>query len=371
MAHRYRCYTIRMSDDLPPSKFGAGYTVGGDVPRPASPQLPSPQPPQTFQTNSPFGASPPPPPSEPPSYPAMGYGAPSGYGLPPSAPAYGAPTSNLVATFRSNKLILHTVAGALSGAFGAILANAMPETWPRSQFQVAIMTGLWFAIITSIIATALFVSDSWHQRRGMLASRIALTWLSGAGAGFLAGAIAQYVYTFDIGSLEFKNYVFRTFCWGLAGALVGGLLSRTVPNLSFIRGSAAGFIGGCLGGICFILISDHTAVVWGRIFGVAILGLALGLAMYVVEKLFSAASLEIVWGPNETSQVALGPQPITVGGDVEDDVFVRGLPPNVSSIVLRNGQIEHIENYSGQCTPMGNGSQLQVGPIQLIVHARQ
>ena len=115
-------------------------------------------------------------------------------------------------------------------------------------------TGLWFGICSAVIAASLFVSAEWYQRRKLLAGRILKVFLFGAVAGFVSGAIAQGVFLVDIGSIEFQNYVLRSFCWGLAGAIIGGLFSRTVPNLGLSRGCAAGFIGGCIGGILFVLV---------------------------------------------------------------------------------------------------------------------
>ncbi|TDO10475.1 hypothetical protein EV580_4764 [Mycobacterium sp. BK086] len=289
------------------------------------------------------------------------------YAAPPSATQAG----DVLGKLRSNKLILHLSAGALGGAVGALLAEVVPQEYSTSRLMTIWVTGLWSLLFTSVIATALFLSDAWHQRRELRPGRIGLTWLFGAAAGFVAGAVAQAVYLIPVDSFEFKNYVLRTFCWGIAGALIGGLLSRTVPNLGVGRGIAAGFVGGCIGGISFVLIAQQLPETWGRVVGIATLGLSLGLAMYVVEKLFREASLEVIWAPGETTQIGLGLQPITIGGNIEDDVFVRELPPNVSTIVLNNGQIEHFENYSGARTLLTNGSQLQVGPVYLVIHARQ
>lgn len=300
----------------------------------------------------------------PPSgYPLSGREHPGGY--PPAQPA------DFVGRLRSNKLLLHLAAGTVGGAVGALLAEVIGQEPTRGAFTAVMETGFWSCIFTSVIATALFVSDKWHQRKDLQPRRLALIWLYGAGAGFVAGAVAQTVFTLDIGSFEFKNYVLRTFCWGIAGALIGCLLSRTVPNLSMPKGTLAGFVGGCLGGIGFVLVSNQLPDMWGRLVGVGALGFALGLAMFLVESIFREASLEIIWAPNETTRVTIGAEPISIGGDREDDVVVRGLPPGVSSIVLNNGRIEHIENHTANRTTLTDGSQLQIGPIHLIVHARR
>ena len=278
--------------------------------------------------------------------------------------------SDVLTKLRSNQLVLNVVAGALGGGVGSVFAELVNALEPRypNNVQTVVFTGLWCAFFTSVIAAALFAAGAWYQRRNLRPQPIVRALLFGALAGFIAGSIAQWLYQQEIGSLEFQNYVLRTFCWGLAGALIGAILSRTVPNLGLKRGAVAGFVGGAVGGIGFLVVSGLFQVTAGRFVGVAILGAALGIAMYLAENLFREASLEVIWAPNETSRVSLGAQPISIGGG-EDHVFVRSLSPHVSSIVFQNGQIEHIETASGKRTPLQDGSRLRIGPINLVVHA--
>lgn len=363
-----------MNEKLPPSKFGAGYTVGGDPP-----QQPHVGPPHTNGSPPHVGASagqpasPVPPPGYPMPSPLSESLSPTGSawtGYPPR-PTSAASGSGVIAKLRSNKLLLHTGIGALGGMVGTLLAELAPSNWATSDFEMTMEVGIWAGIVASVIATALFISDMWHRRRPLRPTALAIAWLSGAGGGFIAGAVAQAVFLVDVGSFEFKNYVLRTICWGIAGMLIGGLLSRTVPNLGLARGFSAGFVGGCVGGTLFVLIARELPDVAGRICGFAALGLALGLAMYMVETLFREASLEIIWGPNETSRAALGAQPIIIGGGIEDDVHVPGLPANALTVVLDNGQIAQIDNYTGARTFLRDRSQMQVGPIYVVVHARK
>ena len=279
------------------------------------------------------------------------------------------PTSGGLAKLRTNQLALHLIAGAAGGAVGSLLAELAQHHGYESRLESVLWTGLWFSVCSAVIAAALFASAEWYQRRDLRASRILKVLVFGAIAGFVSGGAAQGVFLIHIGSLEFQNYVLRSFCWGLAGAIIGGLLSRTVPNLGMSRGSGAGFVGGCIGGLLFVLVSNEMPETLGRVVGLGFLGLALGLAMYLVENLFREASLEIIWAYNETTRVSLGAQPISVGGDVEDQIFLRTLPPHSSTFVMQNGQIEHWDNLNGTRTPLTNGSQLNIGPLQLIVHA--
>lgn len=278
--------------------------------------------------------------------------------------------NDVLVKLRSHQLALNLIAGALGGTAGSLLAEAVQASKPLypNDVQRVFFTGMWCAVFTSLIAATLFVAGAWYQRRDIRPERVLKSLLFGALAGFIAGGIAQWLYQQDIGSMEFKNYVLRTFCWGLAGALIGAILSRTVPNLGLQRGSLAGFIGGAVGGVGFLIGSGLFEDVLGRLVGVAILGAALGLAMYLAESLFREASLEVVWAPNETSTVSLGAQPVTIGGG-EDHIFVRNMPPHVSTIVFQNGQIEHIETASGKRTALNDGSRLRIGPLNLVVHA--
>lgn len=281
---------------------------------------------------------------------------------------------NPLGALRSNKLLLHVLAGALGGIVGALFGELFMDWQPSTKSEVLVMMGVSVAVIASFIALALFLSDAWYQRRQIRPERALIAWLYGAAAGFVAGAVAQWVYSQDFGeSAEFKNYVLRSICWGIAGALIGGLLSRTVPNLGLGRGCAAGFAGGCVGGIAFLIVGQNGDLpeTLARVIGFAVLGAALGLAMYIVEKLFRDATLLVIWGPSDSAQFSLGQQPVTIGGDVEDDVHVAGAPPHMISIVLNYGHIEQIDNYSGARTALNNGSQFQVGPVGLVIQARQ
>jgi hypothetical protein len=263
-------------------------------------------------------------------------------------------------------------AGRLAGFVGALLSELAFGDSHETAIESVMYLGLRTSIRSCVIAAALFVCAEWYQRRQLLADRVLKVLVFGAIAGFIAGAVSQGVFLIKIGSPEFQNYVLRSFSWGLAGVIIGGLLPRTVPNLGLKRGTAAGFIGGCVGGLLFVLVSDEMPEVWGRIVvGIGSLGLALGLAMYLVENLFREASLEVIGAYNETTRVNLGAQPISVGGSSEDQIFVRGLPPRASAIVLQNGQIEHFDYANGTRTPLTDGSQLSIGSIHLVVHAAQ
>jgi hypothetical protein len=153
------------------------------------------------------------------------------------------------------------------------------------------------------------------------------------------------------------------------GALLGAMLSRNIPNLGMARGLGAGAFGGAVGCMGFLLTSTFLPGAAGRIVGVALLGLALGLAMHLAENMFREASVEVEWAPYETTHVGLGAQPVVIGGGGEEHIFKKGLPPQVSRLVFKDGQIEHIETASGKRTPLQDGSRLRIGGLNMVVHA--
>jgi hypothetical protein len=225
-------------------------------------------------------------------------------------------------------------------------------------------------VIACAVALALFSVAEWHQRREIKATRWGKVALFGGAAGFLSGAAGQLLYNLADSGF-FKFYVLRVAVWALSGMLLGAILSRQVPNLGPQRGAAAGAIGGaagCLAALAAWAVLPDSAEAVGRVLGFGLLGLALGLAMHIVEKMFREASVEIEWAPFESTRIGLGPKPITIGGG-EDHIFIRGKPPHVSSIVFHNGQIEHIETANGKRTPLADGSRLRVGGLNMVVHA--
>lgn len=272
-----------------------------------------------------------------------------------------------LAAIRGKKPLLYLLAGGLGGGLGAVLGESVSING-TGFWHTVISHGQWIATYAAVLATALFAAGEWHGRRELRPKKVAKVMLLGILSGFVAGGLAQAAFSVPFGSPVFHNIVVRTFCWGLLGIALGGLLSKPVPNLGFVRGSLAGCLGGGMGGAGAILVSAILADTIGRVVGLGTLGLALGLAMLVVEKLFREASLEVIWAPNETTNLNLGSQAVTIGGG-EDHVFVRGLPHHFASIVFANGVIEYVETASGKRSPLKDGSRLEIGKLNLVVHA--
>lgn len=274
-------------------------------------------------------------------------------------------------SLRLRKRELYGITGIAGGAVGASLAELVLRQHidRASRIGGILETGLWSAAFASVLGLALFLASEWHQRRDLRPERATTVFAISAAAGFLSGAGAQYLYSMDIGSFKLQNYGFRILAWAIMGALLGSMLSRSVPNLGVRRGFGAGAIGGAVGCMGFLLTSMFLPGSAGRIIGISLLGLALGLAMYFVENMFREASVEVEWAPNETTYVGLGAQPVTIGGSGEEHIVKKGLPPHVSSLIFKDGLIEHVETANGKRTPLEDGSRLRIGGLNLVIHA--
>jgi len=276
-----------------------------------------------------------------------------------------------ISSLRLKKRELYGVTGIAAGAVGASLGELVLRQHIDRATRIGgiLETGLWSATFASVLGLALFLASEWHQRRDLRPERTAAVFAISAAAGFLSGAGAQYLYSLDFGTFKLQNYGLRILAWAFMGALLGGMLSRSVPNLGVRRGFSAGALGGAVGCMGFLLTSMFLPGSAGRIVGIALLGLALGLAMHFVESMFREASVEVEWAPNETSYVGLGAQPVTIGGSGEEHIFKKGLAPHVSSLVFKDGLIEHVESANGRRTPLEDGSRLRIGGLNMLIHA--
>ena len=273
---------------------------------------------------------------------------------------------------RANKPLLFLLAGLLGGTGGALLAENVPSVGREAPtWMLVAQVGGWTAVIGAVLAGVLVAAGEWHQRRDFRPRHLGRVLLLGGLAGLVAGAVAQAAFSLTARPTVIHELVVRPLCWAVMGGLLGLLLARTVPNLGAGRGLVAGVVGGGVGGVGFLLACQVLPLALqalARMVGLGTLGLFIALALLVVEKLFREASLEVIWAPGEATSFNLGAQAVTIGGG-EDHVFVRGLPPRFASIVFANGLIEYVETASGARTPLKDGSRLEIGKLNLVIHA--
>lgn len=277
--------------------------------------------------------------------------------------------SELSTMLRSNKSLLFALAGLIGGSAGALLAEIVPEI--RGRFvRITLFTGLWSGIFAAVLTLALFCAHEFYLRKTRPDNRTLLQALRiGFLSGGLSGLLAQTVFSFGQSDTFFGQVVFRSFCWAIMGALLGWRLSKSVPNLGTRRGVLGGALGGFVGGLGFLFSTVLLPETVGRMFGVGLLGAALGLGIVAAERLWREASLDVIWAPREITSLTLGGTPLWIGGG-DDHVFIRGLPPHACSLLLENGKVQYTDSASGQRTEFRDGSRIKIGMVELLVHAR-
>jgi hypothetical protein len=284
-------------------------------------------------------------------------------------PGHAAPSA--IGRIKSHKWFLFAGMGCLGGAAGALLAELAPGAGKEAGFlEFAMKTGIWFALSASLMAVSLFWANEIYQRHGLRPRIVQRGLIVGAAGGIIAGFLAEALFQKLSARIDGNSiYMVYSLCWAALGLLLGLGFAGTIPNFGLFRGMLAGALGGALGGCGFVYFSGVGPEMLGRLVGVASLGASLGLAIVMVSSVFSEATLEVIWAPNETTKFNLGGDPIYIGGGPEDQVFVRGLGERHASVVFSEGTIEYVDAESQNRTALKQGSRLQIGSVTLLIHA--
>jgi len=252
--------------------------------------------------------------------------------------------------------------GFIGGAVGSLLSELIPSF---NLFYHIISIAIWCSINTICITIGLFWAIEIYNRKFRLNFVILKkAVIAGIIAGAVSGAIAQAIYLINP-----YSEIFRTVCWGLMGALAGWFLSYSIPNLGVKKGISAGSLGGLTGGFLFVLASKILPQFAGRLFGIGILGFALGLALVIVEMLFREGYLEIIWNNYEKTSISLGSKPVTIGGG-NDDIYVKNLPSKYIIVSFDKGKITYLESATKKSMDLKDGSKITIGKIEIAVHAK-
>ena len=303
-----------------------------------------------------------------------------------SSPVSPSQATDIWSRFTSNKHLFFVCMGLLGGLLGAllaeptnVLANLLPRRVAGNAFFIIFKTVVWASIFSTAIAFSLMIAERFYRRNQQSIWNI-LPRAVGAGAlgGIVGGGFAQLLFGL-MPDGWFTDIFVRAFCWGLMGVVVGCGISLFIPNMKLIRGALGGFCGGLMGGFGFTLVATimglfknllglYFAEFISRLAGIGILGVTLGLAVVIAERLLQKASLEIIWAPRQTSRITLGEKPVTIGSR-GDDVVIPGLESNTASVVLSGGNVQYTDNRTGSRSNLKNGSKLEFGKVELVVHA--
>lgn len=156
----------------------------------------------------------------------------------------------------------------------------------------------------------------------------------GVASAFASGFVAQIVYrqpviqiarhlTFsDLVSLQsnFKLYLARALAWGLFGIGMGLAVAGGV-RAKIVNGVIGGGVGGALGGFVFHWASFNiSSEATARLVGLAVVGVAIGLAIGLVERARREAWLHIASGPMDGKEFIIYTTECILGSSPKCDV---------------------------------------------------
>jgi hypothetical protein len=276
--------------------------------------------------------------------------------------------------FLSGKIPVFGAAGALGGLAGESVSNFFGlnnGTWQGGFGAVVLQVAIWAALAGLGISSGLLAAQHFCLRKKPDPRSFLKTALLGVLTGAAAGALAQILFTFTWNISTPVEIVSRIFAWGVMGGGAGRGAALFVPNYPKKRAIPAGFLGGLAGGAVFrslFFLPDPA----GRIAGIMILGLCIGLAVSCAEEMLREAWLTVVWGPRETAAVSLGGKPVTFGSSPGADIHLpRGELPVRAEVRIENARVVLYDKSSGRRTELGSGSRVDLGRVHFIVNTKR
>lgn len=241
--------------------------------------------------------------------------------------------------------------GLLFGAVGGFLAWAVQEavfanegTSSTTQSGVIAEVAIWAAIIGLILGAVLGSAEGITSRVSRKAW-LGAAWGAGLGfvGGMIGGAIAQGVYgaaqESGVGSVG-TQIAIRALGWGIFGLGVGlaqGGAQR--KRRKAINGLVGGAVGGLVGGALFDPIGFAIGGgAMSRMVALTVLGVAMGLAVSLVEEARKEAWLQVVSGFLSGKQFILYGERTTIGSSPKCDIVLpkdQAVAP-VQAVITRN-----------------------------------
>lgn len=240
-----------------------------------------------------------------------------------------------------------------AGLLGALAGWAIGEPFFHDDYHGAFGNRILIPLVVAFICLGLGVAESIVERSPRKAAGRGLLAL-GAGAlgGFIFDIVANIIFVIVVGIVASlgvqtaKNPAFwiaRGFAWmvfGVAGGIVYGLVGRSGKKMRY--GILGGMIGALIGGVVFDPISLATNRGGpSRAVGFALLGLATGAAMGIVESALKDRWLYVASGPLAGKQFILYKPVTVIGSSQQCDIYLfkdSSIQPQHASIELRGAQ---------------------------------
>jgi hypothetical protein len=241
----------------------------------------------------------------------------------------------------------------VAGMLGALIGWAICEPFFEEHGRRSWLSLITLPVIVMLICLGLGIAESIVERSGKKALIRGLTALGlGAVFGVMFDIAAEMVFgllraiIISLGVHTAKNPAFwlvRGIAWavfGAAGGLVYGLVDRSGAKIKY--GIFGGLIGAGLGGTIFDPISFATKTgTLSRAVGFALVGLATGVAIGIVESALKDRWLYVASGPLAGKQFILYKPITTIGSSQSSDIYLfkdTSIRPQHGVIELRGAQ---------------------------------
>lgn len=223
----------------------------------------------------------------------------------------------------------------LAGLVGALAGWAIAEPGFVDARTHSWGNFVMIPLIITLMCVGFGISESAVERsvrkallRGVLALPLGIL------LGFIFDMMANIIYgiglriCFEAGAQTYKNpavWIARGIAWtifGAAGGVVYGIVGQSSKKGMY--GVLGGALGAGLGGVLFDPISMATHNVFGisRAVGFALVGLATGIGMGLVESALKDRWLYVVSGPLAGKQFILYKSETTIGNRQESDIYL-------------------------------------------------
>jgi len=150
--------------------------------------------------------------------------------------------------------------------------------------------------------------------------------------------------------------------WTLMGVMLGagvGIATFSLGNL--LKGAAGGWVGGFVGGLAFDLIGATVSGSLSRLVGVAMIGLAIGLFIGLVQELTKQAWIKVEGGRLRGREYRIERAVASLGRAEENEVGLFGDPGVLArhARIERRGQTFFLKDLSTQQGTFLNGQRIE------------
>ncbi|MDR3232267.1 MAG: VWA domain-containing protein [Planctomycetaceae bacterium] len=263
--------------------------------------------------------------------------------------------------------VIATTDGKIGEAFAqaeTAMKQSLMGSGSASTQMAFIQASGWSVFLCLGIALALVAVQNYFLKKPLLPPNQAILVIIGSAlAGIAAGFVGETSHQIlDVARMGMFGQVVG---WTVLGAVLAFGMTYFIPNLNKTKALQFGALGGFAGSIVFLIISTGSQL-GGRLLGAFVLGAIIGLLVAIVETLFRNVWLAVMYDPRNVTQVNLGTQLVTVGGNRSDTVFINGAESKCGLFrAVGDNNVEY--TTAGGKQTLHPGDRVQVGKVELVV----